>query len=433
MAALTGAGTGLRGGFAVLAACLLAGCFRAPTYEPGRFAGTWQAPPAAGDVDREQAAALAIERSPDVAAARAAARAAERGVGSADQMVNPELRLSQLRLDQVIDSASVVELGLRFKPERPGAIDARIHEATMLAEEAHASADLVALEVAAQVRELVDVVHLLDREARAVQRLADLRELLRREVAERVEVAAATRMDLAEADLDLAMARDDLAALRLDREKAAASLARLVGGATVTAEPDVVLLPPDEALVRRALAARPELRASAARIAAAEGEAWVARSEAWPWLSFVQVEYDIEREPDPLAFGVALAVELPLLSWNSGAIAEADARVAGLRAEQEATARRTADAIVEAAAHVRATSERVRAIREELMPAVEAAAASIRDAVDAGAADPTASLRADLQSAGAERRLARALRDHRQAVVALEAALGGPLQSTTSP
>lgn len=421
--------TRIAGGAALIGALCLPGCFRAPAYSPGSFARSWAPAPASARVDRDQAAARAVERSPDVAAARAAARASELGVGAAEQMVNPELRINQLRLDQIVDDRTALELGVRFRPERPGAIDARVHEATMAVEEAMAGVDAVEQRVASEARILVDRVSGAERELAAMELELQARDAVRAEIAARVAAAAATRTALAEADLDLAVARDDREALRLELARAQADLTRVVGAPVATApSPDqVVTLPPDEALVRRALETRPGLRAQAARIAAAEGDAWVERSRAWPWLSFVEVDYDIDPSPDPLAFGVAVGVELPLLSWNGGGVKQADARVASLRTEQEATARGVADVVTADAARVRATAERVRVVRDELFPSIDAAARIIEEAVAAGAEDPLAALRAHLERARAERRLARAMQQHREAVGALEATLGGPL------
>lgn len=419
-----------RGALPVLALLVLPGCFRAPTWSPGSVAATWQPTPlAAEELDRERAAAQAVARSPEVAAARAAARAAEAGVSAADQLVNPELRLSQLRLDQMVDGQTTVELGLRFKPERPGAIDARVYQATMAVEEARAAVGEAERRAAAGARSLVERVATARRAVSALDAEIAVREELRRAIAERVEAAAEKKTRLAETDMDLAAARDDRGALELERAEAEATLARTIGGSVQLAgEPALVeLADDDDALVRRALEARPALRAQQARIAAAQGDAWVARSEAWPWISFVQVDYDLEPEPEPLAFGVGLGVDLPLFSWNSGAIEEADARIAGLRGGLDAAAQAVASEVSTAAARVRATASRVRAVRDGLIPAVDAARVTIEEAVTSGSEDPIAGIRARLESARAQTRLVRALAAHREAVAALEAVLGEPV------
>jgi outer membrane protein TolC len=247
-------------------------------------------------------------------------------------------------------------------------------------------------------------------------------------------------MDLAMTRLEVAGAVDDRAALLSERDEALAELRQLVAlpvgtEITVVAAPETLtpieLAADDAALVRAALEARPELRARAARVAEAEAEVYLEKAEQWPWFSFVQVGYELDTdpEPDPAAFSFALGIELPLFDWNTDGIAAAKAEVARRQADEEATVREIAAAVEAAAARVRSTARRLATMREVLLPAAEESAHMIEQALAAGAVDPLQTTVIEEQRLRAQRRYLEALQEHREAVAALEAAIGGPLPS----
>jgi outer membrane protein TolC len=182
-----------------------------------------------------------------------------------------------------------------------------------------------------------------------------------------------------------------------------------------------------DALIERALESRPDLRTTHALVVEAEAEAHVARAEAWPWFDWVQLQYRAGPGSPPTAFGFGVSITLPVLSWNRGAIKASKALVRQRRVEHDARIIAIADEVELAAARVERTGQRVLAIEQQLLPAVELATREARDAVATGALDPMEANDVELQAVDARRAHLSALLEHREAVVMLESVVGGSL------
>ena len=357
-----------------LAVSAVCGCFRATPVDPGARAVTVVTPSAqaanvpavepgmvAGAAPLTLTLSEALERAiaanPELAALHAKTAADAARIDEADDLENPELRLTDVNLR---DGGDTSELTLRARPPLPGAVQARAEIARADFEQSSAQAERARQLLAVRVRELFDLALLQERAAALAAEAATLESrelaLLEREVARGVT----TRGDVAERALDSARTRRDCdrAARRMAASREA--LASLL--AVPTATPVVPVGEPSapaslEALgagelVERALRARPEIRGAAASIDAAHAEAWLERAEQWPWLSFVQVGYDF-RPSGAEAWQAGVAVDLPLFHRNRDGVRAAEADLFVVRRGFEAVVREIADEVRTSLAHAR--------------------------------------------------------------------------------
>lgn len=193
------------------------------------------------------------------------------------------------------------------------------------------------------------------------------------------------------------------------------------------------------ALVRAALARRPEVAAASARVEAARAEAYGVRGAAWPWFGFVQGRVVASTRwptppgevPSALAdAGVSVSLRVPLFRWvgldgGEGAAARARERAA------EARQREAVDAVVQevrrASAGLREARRAGDVVAESVAPACEAAARALAAAQAQGRAPlrralEVARCRLDVRLAHVRARAAEL-----QALVALRQALGRTL------
>lgn len=432
----------------IATALLLAGCFRAPAYSPQRTIATWRAmQPPPGATTREQAAAgaealtaeqayaLALANNPDLAVLAAEVEVAEAGVRAAKQIENPQLRLTGFRVDDVVLQRPGVQLGLRVPIPRPGTVRARVQGAKLGAEGQQSSAEDAKRRLRARVYKLYARLAMLTADREQVGKAAELRGSRRAQIGARVDQAVATRLDGALADVAHAEARDELARITDAIADVEGELARLVGAgrpvrfAVDPAELRVTAVSGDRAaLTERALAARPELRAAQLKVSQAQADEYLARSEAWPWFDWAQIQYQIGNNAIPAAFGFGMALNLPIFSWNRGEIRAARAVVRQRELEERARISAVAGEVDEAIARAERTARRVQALEQGLLPQVEAASREAEAALAAGTIDPVAAGEVAARGVEARRAHLAALLEHREAVIDLEAALGGALE-----
>jgi cobalt-zinc-cadmium efflux system outer membrane protein len=426
------------------------GCFHAAPYSPTATQATWRSmrdssvTPASSDtvakasgpgMTADEAYAMAIERNYAIVEQSAAAEIAAAEVHAEKQIDNPQLRLTGFDVDDVIERDSAVNIGLRVPIPRPGSVRARVAGAKQVAEgEAQLTED-----AKRQLRAEIDrmfaqlAVHRADREH--VAQAQALQTAYRDEMAARADQAIATRIDVAMADVRLTeavQAAEEIDDAILEVE---GQLRLLIGAnepvrfATDARTLEVITTPVDrDALVERALEARPELRATHAAKVAAESEVYVARGEAYPWFDWAQLQYRAAQGSPPTAFGFGVAINLPIFSWNRGAIRTARATVRQREREEQAQILGIAAEVTEAAGRVERTAKRIDKLEHELLPQLEAAAREIEAAGAAGVHDPSAANDVDRRTIEARRMHLAAVLAHREAVIDLEAAVGGSIR-----
>lgn len=425
------------------------GCFHATPYSPSAAHEQWRAaqqadaarastsadPTARGPgLTADEAYALALARSPDVEALSAATDAATAEIQAARQLDNPQLRLTGFNVDDVISSQPALNIGLRVPIPRPGTVHAQVAAAEVIADGQRS----VAEDAKRLLRQRIDLsfaeLTVLTEDLAHATRATELHARRSEELAARADQAVATRVDVARAEVERARAAQELGLVADRLEEVQAELARLCGirgGARFQPDPAHLRVTradlDRDALTERALATRPELRTAHAQVVEAEAEAHLARASAWPWFDWVQLQYRAAPGSTPSAFGLGVALTLPVLSWNRGEHKASRARVRQRRAEQQALVVRVADELDAAAARVERTAARVGELERELLPAIEAARAEAETALATGALDPLVASDIELDAVAAHRAHLAALLEHRRAVVELEAALGEPL------
>lgn len=436
----------------IVLACLAGGgCFHAPAYSPQRSLATWRemqaARPASGPstpadkaaprdagLTAAQAYALALAHNPELAVAEAQAEVAAAEVDAARQIDNPELRLTNFRVDDAVQARPGLNLGLRAPIPRPGTVRARVHSARLAADGAQGETEAARRQLRARIDRLFARLALLHADLEEVARVATLHAERQRQIRERVDRAVATRVDLALAELAQAEAADETGRLRDELARTEAELDRVVGPGPARsyrvdpAELRIVDRELDrDALTEMALRGRPELHRVQSAVGQAQAAEYLARSEAWPWLKWAQVSYYIGPNATPSAWGFGLALDLPVFSWNRGEIRAAKALVRQRELEERAGVAAVAGEVEQALARVDRATARVQEIERGLLPRVDEAAREAEAALAAGALDPLAASEIEARRVAARRLHLAALFERRDAIIALEAAIGAPL------
>lgn len=432
----------------VAVACLLAlvgsGCFQAPVLRANGALLLWQGMNATTDASGDsapitgprlqlkEAQSLSQRCNASLRSLRAGLPISEAELSIAGQVPNPQFRLSEMALDDMLDGSPTMEVAFRFRFDGPGEragreLVAAWEHRTLLARIAQSEQ-----RVAHDVERGYGSLDLVATELGVIEREITLRTQHVSMVEERVTAGVGVALDIALAKLPLARALDTRAALRNRRLGIEAQLALLIGvgsGARfdlTDAFQTMGELPQQstEALVAQAMAARPELREAAARVVQAKTRSEVARLARIPWPRFSQVAYEIRDPLQPKRFSVAVGIEVPLFHWQTDRITLRDAEVKRAQLREEAAVRRVGHEVLEAIARAKGLKARLTLSEAQLLRAAEEGAEALAQAQNAGVVVP---LRATLV---AERRL-RAQRLHmrtaaayREALLDLRAALG---------
>lgn len=178
-------------------------------------------------------------------------------------------------------------------------------------------------------------------------------------------------------------------------------------------------------LRRRALEARPDLRAAEAAQAKARADVELARANAW-WDFTPQLEY--QRIGNDNTIGVGISVPLRIFDRNQGEIARARSEVSRAAALRQAAATQALAEVDTAYAGVLVLRERVISLRDVYLPKATQARQTVEFAYRRGGVSLLDFL--DAQRTYRETTLEhlRALGNLRAAVDQLEAAIGGRLE-----
>lgn len=437
----------------ILASLLaLGGCFHGHSYAPQRTVSTWRemqrparpasttspaAAPATGQpLSAEQAYQWALARSPELAAAEARAEVAEAGIQAARQLDNPQLRLTNFNVDDVVASRPGMNIGLRVPIPRPGTVHARVEDARLGAEGQRGLADDARRQLRARVFKLYARMAMLRADLEQHARAGQLRGGQRDELGARAGQSVATHLDVALAEVAHAQALDEAARIEGEMTRVTAELQRILGAT----EPPVMQADPSElqlrdldldrdALTERAMSSRPELRLAQTLVGQAEAKVYLERSEAYPWFDWAQVQYRAAPGSTAASWGFGVAMTLPVLSLNRGAIKASRALVRQRQYEERAQIAAVASEVGEAIERVEQTARRVKALETTLLPQIETATRAAETALAAGALDPVAASTVAARMVEARRTHIAALLAHREAVIDLETAIGGPLKA----
>ncbi|MGK3984495.1 TolC family protein [Sorangium sp. So ce136] len=391
------------------------------------------------ELTADDAVAMAKQRSSTLTAmsARESAARARVAAESAGTYRNPEIRISQIRLDQYLDREPRISAGVRVRPPRPGEAGATADAARADVAVAHAETRTAELELEAEVRWLFDDVLLIDAEIEALDAVAATRRKLADEQRALVGAARGTAVDEAMTALAAAVATEDSAEPRARRRAALGALLERVGldpdapvrlvGEPLGSAPLVALLPED-ALIEAALRSRPEIAMAAAEADAAGAEGSLARALRWPWLSFIEVGYEFTPATrDPLGWTFEAGIELPLFDTHSSAIKAADADAVAAERMLAAEVQRVAREVRDRLREVRAAGALVEEFRARALPAAERAGVEVARALDNRQIDALEALSLEERRDAARVKLLRLVRDYRTALAELRTAVGGEL------
>lgn len=390
-----------------------------------------------GSLTADEAVALAKANSTGLAAKAALVEAAKAKVAAAGQPANPEIRVSQLRLDQLLADQGQERTALRVFVPRPGELEAKV--AIARAEEAEARAALHAEEVTleADVRWAFDDVVLLEGQIAAAEAVAASRKAIAERLAARLASATTTALDEAMAAMSAVAAEQDRAELSAERASAKAALLALIGlapgaevrimGEPLSAWPPPKL-PDEKALIEAALRARPEIAIAASRLDAGDARAALERAKRWPWFSFLELGYEVGAGiPGGLGWTFQAGVEVPILDTHRNGVAAADAAQTAAHKALDAEVERIAREVGARLRDARAAETLVTEMRARSLPTTERAAAAVQRALAGNDVDAVQALTVDERRVLLEARLLAAIRRYRVAVSELRRAVGGKL------
>jgi outer membrane protein TolC len=282
---------------------------------------------------------FALAHNADLRAAHWSEDIASAGVTSASALSNPVARGEWLHVQSGSDYGWGV--GLEWQPPQPGVYGSHKDAAQAQVRAVKADFSERAADLEADVRRSYAQIQALGEEITLAEKSVETRRAVEHAVKERVNHGAANRIDLSLAQVSLARGEQERDLLVMTRNTALTELEAQIGlpptqaldikpstavSEAAAAPPDVAAPPPDDAsLEQRAVAARPVLRADAARADAAESALSAERAKRYPWLE-LQARYrrhDQATYPNDVTLGVS--VTLPIFSQNAGPIAAAEA------------------------------------------------------------------------------------------------------------
>ncbi|TMA25198.1 MAG: TolC family protein [Deltaproteobacteria bacterium] len=330
----------------------------------------------------QQALERARAANPDLAAARQSVRVGETGVEVAGQLANPLVTGSH-GPDEPTWWGSL-EVKAPLFGQRSLAIAAAEREADVQ----RAVAQLQEVRVLSAVRRAYYMLAAAQARALLAEKAASLARDLEARIEAKVSAGGAAQLELLQAQLARRRAeqeRDDRAAALTGAREDLARLIRDRDPARLEATDPLLPVPaapPIDALLERT-AHHPEVESQRREQAAALARASREGAAIRPLPTF---SITLEKLINQTALGVrgGIAFELPLLSWNRGAVhqAQAQAELASLQAQSALD--RLRSELRSAWARWQAATSRARSYAEQIVPAAERLERMARDAYELG-------------------------------------------------
>jgi cobalt-zinc-cadmium efflux system outer membrane protein len=226
-------------------------------------------------------------------------------------------------------------------------------------------------------------------------RVASLEELevqtsaLAQTVNRRVEKGEIRPVDATRVEIELQKVTSELEGARTSLVARQSQLALWLGvpkGKSVVAVADRSALPAVMDLgdaIAKVRTAHPALAAARARSQSLAAEVDTEKTARVPDFS---LRAFTGHEFDRRTYGVGLAVDLPLWNWNSGRIAQAQAKLAAGRKQAEAMALELETTVIEAQAACRASVATAKRLKDNVVPRSEAAASTMERTYQLGEA-----------------------------------------------
>jgi outer membrane protein TolC len=335
------------------------------------------------ELEREPLVRAVLQRNPTLRSARAAWRAAlaryPQETSLADPMLGVGLGPRSFAASEVRDAwRADLSQELPF----PGKLALRGEVALAEADAAGGEFETSRLELARMASLLYDDYYLATRTLAVEEHHVSLLEELERSATARLESGEAMLQDPVQAAAELAHRRHDRIRYATQLRTTTQQLNLLLHRAPELPLPpppeDLVAppLPPDvgadtepQALVARAVAARPELRAVHARVASGEAALGLAERAYFPDFT-VTAGYDAFWQERPLQPSVGLQLNIPLRrERRAAAVEEAEARLERARSEEQAALAEIRFSVTNALERLREAEHVVLLQESELLPA----------------------------------------------------------------
>jgi cobalt-zinc-cadmium efflux system outer membrane protein len=338
-----------------------------------------------GDLTLQQALALALEESPEIAASQREVNARDGRARQAAALPNPQLAgiAENFGGDDALTGGVQSTLQLEQLVELGGERASR--RATAAAALELARWDLAArrLDVAARVTREFGEVLAAQRHAELAEATVRLAEEVRATVAARVEAGKVSPIEETRAEVGLATEQIERDRAATELFSARSRLAATWGGSSarferVVGEIDrVTEFPPIDAILD-GLELNPQVARWDAEIAEREAILGTERARAIPdlTLSGGYREFDLGGN----AWVASASFPLPLFDWNRGAKTEATERIARAHEERRAALVRLRQSVEEAHASLLRAENEVRNLRDQVVPRAE----SVYDAISEG-------------------------------------------------
>ncbi len=312
----------------------------------------------------EEILAIGLARNPHLAAGALEAEAREAAYRASRRLVNPEfgLDLGRAEYHDLEGGRATSGFSLSQPIESPFKRRNRIAiEKNSWEEAGHAQADRI-LETAAEIKVRACALLLLQEKERLLEKTAESARGMERIVRTRAELGEVKPLDAVKLRVEVLKAEKETNALRAETEMARQALNALLDNGlpadfsvsgTLAAAP----VPIDEdALVERALAAHPRVRAAKERLERTQSRIRFVKGQRFPDLTLTGFS---ESGLDGVNRGVAVGLALPL--WNFKTKEVAEASLLSRASEKELGAIR-----LDLARDVRAAVRRIRLAEETL-------------------------------------------------------------------
>ena len=259
----------------------------------------------------------------------------------------------------------------------------------------------------------------------------------------RLDAAGATALDEAMAAITAAEAVEDRVDLAAKRGAARAALFVQLGlpadaEVRVTGDPPDTWPPPplpdERTLVEAALRVRPEIETASARVEATGARAFAERARRWPWLTFVELGYELGPGiPEGQGFTFQAGLELPILDTNRKGVLAAESAQSAAKLDFAAEVQRISREVSVRLQAARVAEGQVTDLQKIVLPASRRATAAIQQVLQAHDVDVVRALMVDVRRVRVELLFLDAIRRYRTAVSDLRRSLGGRIPSKTAP
>ncbi|MHB8800787.1 MAG: TolC family protein [Thermoanaerobaculia bacterium] len=331
------------------------------------------------------------EGHPRLAADQLRVAAARRGIDAAGAVPNPtfEADLGRGRARIGDESRTERELALSIPlgwiAERGSRLEAAGAEVDVALAESEASRRDVLL----QLRTLFWGLAYEQARVGVLETLVAQTSKLAQTVRRRVETGEVRPVEAPLVEIELEKVMGDLDAARtllLARQAALARWLALPPDREPAASADLSALPvvmDRESALARARSTDPALKTASARSRVLAADVRTERKAPIPAFSLRGFATD---ELDRKAYGVGISVDIPVWSWNTGRIAQAEAKLAAASRQAEATTLEIETTVIEAQAACSASVANAKRFRDEIVPRSESVVLTMERTYEVGEA-----------------------------------------------